>query len=158
THRNDAREILRLPLDGATLTIDRQLSAASTPAASPALTMNLDDSLTCAGDQVTVSGRLSSGAAGAAVTVALDQSQHTSGQRVVVNTTTTTNGNYSATITAPSESDGLAKSNGATSHRASWGVTVTSGNARAAKTLVVTPQNCTTLTYTGATSAQQGTD
>ena len=49
----------------------------------------------------------------------------------------------------PAESDGLSK-NGS---RANWGVVVSAGGATNAATVVVTPQNCTTLTYTGATSA-----
>ena len=70
-----------------------------------------------------------------------------------VTSTTTTNGTVPtrATIQAPSENDGLSK-NGA---RASWGVKVTAGSARAARTLVVTPKNCTTLAYTGVTGARR---
>ena len=59
-----------------------------------------------------------------------------------------------ATIQVPSENDGMSK-NGS---RANWGVLVSAGTANNVATLVVTPKNCTTLTYTGATSAPVGTN
>jgi hypothetical protein len=153
-HRNDAQEYLKLPLDGATLTIDRKLTTASTPAASTTLTETITPSLACGGADVTVEGRLSTGAAGVPVTITLDKSPLTPGLGVTVNTTTTANGNYSATIAAPGQADGLQK-NGV---RGSWGVLVTAGGVTNAATLVVTPKNCSTLTYTGATGAPQGTN
>ena len=153
TFANDAKEYLKVPLDGATLTITRNLTASSRPAPSPSLTATtITPSLTCAGDTVTVTGQLSSGAANVPVTIQLDKSSVNPGQQVTATTTTNGTGGYSATIQAPSENDGLSK-NGT---RANWGVRVTAGNARAARTLVVTPKSCTTLAYTGATSAAAG--
>lgn len=145
THRNDAQELLQLPLDGATLTIDRKLSSASTPAPGTTLTGTITPSLSCAGGEVTVAGKLSSGAVGTTITI---QRQGAA----AVTTTTTSGGNYTRTITAPAASDGMQK-NGV---RGSWGVIISGGGATTAATLVVTPQNCTILTYDGDTSAPQG--
>lgn len=144
-HRNDAQELLQLPLDGATLTLDRRLSSASTPAPGTTLTGTITPSLSCAGGEVTVAGKLSSGAVGTTITIQRQGAP-------AVTTTTTSGGNYSRTITAPAASDGMQK-NGA---RGSWGVLISGGGATTAATLVVTPQNCTTLTYDGDTSAPQG--
>jgi hypothetical protein len=152
THKNDAREVLQLPLDGAKLTVTRNLSAASTPAPGTTISETITPSLSCAGGQVTVAGRLGSFAGGVPVSIKLDKSQTNPGQSVTASTTTTAGGEYSATLTVPPESDGLAK-NGS---RANWGVLVSGGGAANAATLVVTPQSCSTLDYTGATSAQQG--
>lgn len=153
-HRNDAQELLKLPIDGGELELERKLASASVPAASTTLTNTITPSLSCAGGDVTVSGRLSSGAAGVPVSVVLDKSPATVGATVTASTTTTAGGNYSATIAAPAESDGLAK----TGARASWGVLTSAGGATAAGTLVVTGKNCSTLAYTGDTGAAQGTD
>ncbi|WP_435769747.1 Ig-like domain repeat protein [Nocardioides sp. SYSU DS0651] len=152
SHRNDAQELLQLPLDGATLTLDRRLSASSTPAPGTVLTSTVTPSLSCAGGQVTVSGRLSTGAAGVPVTVVLDKSPVTVGQSVTASTSTVGGGSFSTTLVAPAEEDGLDK----TGARASWGVVVTAAGASSASTLVVTPRNCSALTYDGATSAPQG--
>ncbi|WGY00766.1 Ig-like domain repeat protein [Nocardioides sp. QY071] len=151
-HRNDAQEYLKLPLDGATLTLDRKLSSATTPAASTTLTETITPSLTCAGADVTVAGRLSTGTAGVPVSVRLDKSPLSPGQGSTTTTTTTAGGNYAATLTAPSETDGLQKSG----VRGSWGVLVTAGGVTTVATLVVTPKNCSTLAYGGDTSAPQG--
>jgi hypothetical protein len=151
-HKNDARDYMKLPLDGATLEMDRVLSSSSTPAPANTITENMSDSLTCAGDTVTVSGSLSTAASGVGVTVSLDRSQIGAGTSTV-STTTGSNGVYSATITAPGQSDGLAK-NGS---RANWGVLVSapSGGATNVKTLVVSPKDCSTLAYTGPSSGAQ---
>ncbi|WP_408898555.1 Ig-like domain repeat protein [Nocardioides sp. R1-1] len=151
-HRNDAQEYLKLPLDGATLTLDRKLSSAATPAPATTLTGTITPSLTCAGAEIAVAGRLSTGAAGVPVTVSLDKSPLSPGQVVSTSTTTTSGGSYSATLTAPAQADGLQK----TGVRGSWGVLVTAGGVTTAATLVVTPKNCSTLAYDGATSAEQG--
>lgn len=155
THKNDARHIMVLPLDGAKLTITRNLNSANTPAPATTITATATPSLTCAGGDVTVAGKLSTGASGVVVGVRLDQSQRTPGLGVTPSTTTTTTagGNYSATLKAPSQSDGLSK-NGS---RANWGVVVDGGGASNVTTVVVTPVNCSTVEYTGATSASQGT-
>ncbi|CAM3419362.1 Ig-like domain-containing protein [Nocardioides dubius] len=150
-HRNDAREVLQLPLDGASLTLTRNLSGAVT-AGSNGLTASASDSRTCAGREITVSGQLASFAAGVPVEVVLDQSQAQPGRTVRATTQTTAGGNYAATLAVPAEGDGLQRPG----IRASWGVTATAGNARAATTVLVTPQNCTTLTYTGPNAAEQG--
>ncbi|GAA4092019.1 beta strand repeat-containing protein [Nocardioides kongjuensis] len=151
-HRNDAQEYLKLPLDGAVLTIDRKLSNATVPAPSTSLTETLTPSLTCAGADVTVAGKLGTGAAGVPVGVTLDKSPLSPGQGISVSTTTTAGGNYTATLTAPAESDGLQKGG----VRGTWGVLVTAGGVTSVSTLVVTPKNCSALTYDGATSAPQG--
>ena len=153
-HRNDAQEYLKLPLDGAVLTIDRKLSNASTPAPSTTLTETITPSLSCGGGDVTVAGKLSTGAAGVPVTITLDKSPLSPGQGVTVGATTTAGGNYSATVPAPAQADGLQKSG----VRGSWGVLVSAAGATSVATLVVTPKNCTTLTYDGDTGAPQGTN
>lgn len=152
THRNDAQELLKLPLDGGSLTLERKLASASTAAPATTLTSTITPSLSCAGGDVVVSGRLSSGAVGVPVSVSLDKSPVTPGQAVTASTTTTSGGNYTATLTAPAEEDGLAK----TGARASWGVVATAAGTSAAGTLVVTGINCSDVTYTGDTAAPQG--
>jgi hypothetical protein len=155
SYSNDVKELLQLPLDGATLTINRNLTGSSRPAISPTiLDATITPSLTCAGGSVNVTGRLSSGASGVPVQVRLDKSSINPGQQVTATTTTTAGGNYSANIQAPADSDGLNK-NGS---RANWGVKVSAGGANGATTLVVTNKNCTTLAYTGVTSAPVGTN
>jgi hypothetical protein len=151
-HKNDARNYMKLPLDGATLEIDQTLNSASTPSPANTISENMSDSLTCAGDTVTVAGTLSTAASGVPVTVTLDRSQIGAGT-TNVSTTTGTNGAYSATITAPAQSDGLDK----VGFRANWGVLVSAPSAGATnvKTLVVTPKDCSTIAYTGATSGAQ---
>jgi hypothetical protein len=150
--KNDARNYMKLPLDGATLEIDQTLSSASTPSPTNTISENMSDSLTCAGDTVTVSGALSTAASGVPVTVTLDRSQIGAGT-TDVSTTTGTNGAYSATLTAPAQSDGLDK----VGARANWGVLVSAPSAGATnvKTLVVTPKDCSTLAYTGPSSGAQ---
>jgi hypothetical protein len=151
-HKNDAKEHLQLPLDGAQLKIDRNLSAASIPAPAAPMTATITPSLTCAGGQVTVAGKLGN-ATGTPVTVTLDKSQLTPGAKITTSTTTGANGTYSTTLQAPAENDGLGK-NGS---RANWGVIAAGGGTSAAATLVVTPKDCTTLAYTGETAAPRGT-
>ncbi len=151
-HLNDARHLMQLPLDGGSLTIDRKLSGSSTPTPSPSLTTTITPSLSCAGGDVTVAGKLSSGTAGVQLQVRLDKSPVSPGSGQVVNATTTTGGNYTATLQAPADNDGLGKSGA----RGSWGVLVTGGGGTGAATLVVTGQNCSSLTYDGATAAPQG--
>lgn len=151
--KNDAKEYMRLPLGSATLTIDRNLSSSSTPTSGTSLTAVITPSLTCAGGEVTVSGKLGN-AGGVPVSVTLDKSQIVPGLKVTANTTTGANGNYQTTLTAPSESDGLSK-NGS---RANWGIYVAGGGSNAAATLVVSPKDCTTLDYIGDTTAPRATD
>ncbi len=150
--KNDARHLMVLPLDGAKLTITRNLASSSTPTPATTISETVSPSLTCAGGQVTVAGKLSSFASGVPVAIKLDKSQINPGDFVTASTTTVAGGDYSATLTVPSESDLLSK-NGS---RANWGVLVSAGGATNVATVVVTPQNCSTLTYTGDTSAQQG--
>lgn len=149
-HKNQAKEILTLPLDGAKLVITRNLSTVSLPAG-PQFTATATPSLTCAGGNVTVSGALSTGASGVPVAVKLDQSQINHGTGPSATTTTGANGNYSVTLPVPADADGLAK----TGSRANWGVEVTSTATTAvgAATVVVTPVDCSSISYTGATSA-----
>ncbi|MFL6156246.1 MAG: beta strand repeat-containing protein, partial [Marmoricola sp.] len=107
-------------------------------------------SLTCAGGTITVSGNLNTNASGVPVTVKLDQSQINHGAGPSATTTTGTNGAYSATLQVPGDSDGLAK----TGSRANWGIEVSSSATPAvgATTVVVTPVDCSSISYTGATS------
>lgn len=158
-HRNQAKEILVLPLDGGSITLTRNLQAASLPAG-PQFSATTTPSLTCAGGQITVAGNLSTGAAGVPVTVRLDKSQKNAGinpgEYVQSTTTTGTNGAYSATLQVPSESDALNRSGGPNGvARASWGIEVLSSatTATGASTVVVTPVNCSSISYTGATGA-----
>ncbi|WP_246004988.1 beta strand repeat-containing protein [Nocardioides marmorisolisilvae] len=149
-YKNQAKEILTLPLNGATLIITRNLASASTPGGAT-FSATATPSLTCAGGTITVSGALSTGAVGVPVRVQLDQSQINHGAGPVATTTTGTNGAYSVTLQTPGDSDGLAK-NGS---RANWGIEVTSSatTATGATTAVITPVDCSTISYTGATSA-----
>ncbi len=148
-HKNDAKEILVLPLDGGALTLTRNLASASMPAPATTVSATVTPSLTCAGGTVTVTGQLSTFATGTPVSVLLDQSQIAPGSGISASTATGPSGSYSTTLVVPSQSDGLGK-NGS---RANWGVVVSAGGATGAATVVVTPQNCSTLTYTGVTSA-----
>ncbi|MEV5001176.1 Ig-like domain-containing protein [Nocardioides sp. LML1-1-1.1] len=153
THRNGARLLLEIPLDGGSLTLDQKLSSASTPAPATTLTSTVTPSLTCAGGDITVTGRLSTGAAGVPVTVALDRSPVSAGATASATTTTTAGGSYSATLQAPGEADGYQR-NGV---RGSWGIVTTAGGASSTSTVLVTPKNCSAITYTGAAGAAQGT-
>ncbi|MCW2755331.1 MAG: hypothetical protein JWQ32_2742, partial [Marmoricola sp.] len=151
TYKNDAKEILVLPLSGAQLTLNRALSSASTPAG-PQFSATTTPSLTCAGGTITVAGNLNTGTSGVPVTVHLDESQIDPGQAgISASTTTGTNGAYSVTIATPGASDGLLK----VGSRANWGIEVTSAATTAvgASTVVVTPTDCSSIAYTGATSA-----
>lgn len=151
-HRNAARLLLEIPLDGGSLTLDQKLSGSSTPTPSTTLTSTITPSLTCAGGDITITGKLSSGAAGVPVTVALDKSPATAGASSTTTTTTTAGGNYTATLQAPAESDGYQR----TGIRGSWGVVTSAGGASVASTVLVTPKNCSSLAYTGDAGAPQG--
>lgn len=152
-HRNAARLLMQIPLDGGSLTLDQKLSSASTPAPSTTLTSTITPSLTCAGGDITIAGKLSTGAAGVPVTIALDKSPVTAGASSATTATTTSGGNYTATLRAPSESDGYQR----TGIRGSWGVAVTAGGASSTSTVLVTPKNCSAISYTGDAGAPQGT-
>lgn len=153
THKNGARLLLEIPLDGGSLTLDQKLSSASTPAPGTTLTSTITPSLTCAGGDLAISGRLSTGAAGVPVTVALDRSPVSPGASASTTTTTTAGGNYTATLQAPAEADGYQR----TGVRGSWGVVTTAGGATSTSTVLVTPRNCSSIAYTGAAGAAQGT-
>jgi hypothetical protein len=151
TYKNDAEETLALPLGTAQLTIQRNLSSATFPA-SAQFSSTATPSLSCAGGTTTVSGALSSGASGVPVTVKVDEGAINAGQGPSATTTTGANGGYSVAVAVPADHDGLGK-NGS---RANWGVLVTSpsiANAVGATSLVVTNTDCSTIAYTGATSA-----
>lgn len=154
THRSAARLLLQIPLDGGSLTLDQKLASASTPAPATSLTSTTTPSLSCAGGDVTVTGRLSTGAAGVPVTVALDRSPVTPGASTTTTATTTAGGNYTATLQAPAASDGYQRSG----IRGSWGIVATAAGATSVSTVVVTPKNCSDIDYTGAVDAPQGTD
>ena len=151
--KNDVKEHMVLPLDGATLTIDRNLSSSSTPTPGATMTATATPSLTCAGGEVTVAGTVGN-TSGTAVSVYLDKSPISPGSKITANTTTGANGHYETTLTAPTQSDGLSK-NGS---RGNWGIYVSGGGATEATTLVVTPKDCTALEYTGVTTAPRGTN
>lgn len=152
-HRNAARLLLEIPLDGGSLTLDQKLSSASNPAPATTLTSTITPSLTCAGGDITIAGKLGTGAAGVPVTIALDKSPVTAGASSTTTATTTPGGNYTATLQAPSESDGYQR----TGIRGSWGVVVTAGGASTTSTVLVTPRNCSAISYTGDAGAPQGT-
>jgi hypothetical protein len=140
--------------DGTQLTLDRSLTAASIGSTASTISESLSSNLTCAGAPITVSGTLSSGAANAPVTVFLDESPVVAGQAITVNTLTGAGGTYSAVINAPAIPDGANKDQA----RGSWGIVARSGTTSTvnAATLVVTPQDCGALAYTGSTTAQLG--
>jgi hypothetical protein len=130
------------------------LTSSSTPA--PAL--NVSESingttagLACGGQALTVTGALSSGASGVPVTVSVDESTIVPNQKVNA-TVNSTGGAYSVNITAPNLADGLNKPgvNG------TFGVEVSGGSANTVEALEVSPQDCTTTTYNGATSGPVG--
>lgn len=153
TNSNLAQEHLRLPLNGATLTMDRYLSSASVVSSGVSLSETVTPSLSCAGGQITVSGRLSNGATGVPISVLLDESAASAGTGITATTTTTANGNYSVALSTPAASDGAGK-NGS---RANWGVVVDASSvpASAVATSVVTTVDCTTISNSGATSGPQ---
>lgn len=153
-HRNVVKEHLQLPMGSATLVLDRTLTSAALAAPANSVTETITPSLSCAGNTVTVAGTLSTNASGVPVSVTLDESAAAVGAGQTVTTTTGTNGAYTATLSAPADSDGLAK-NGS---RGNWGVLVSAPSAAPTNvaTLVVTPQDCSSIAYTGATSAPQG--
>lgn len=152
-HANLAQEHLRLPLNGATLTMDRYLSNASLSSSGAGLSETVTPSLSCAGGPITVSGRLSTGAAGVPISVLLDESAANAGTGLTATTSTTANGNYSISLNTPAASDGAGK-NGS---RANWGVVVDASSvpASAVATSVVTTVDCTALSNSGATSGPQ---
>lgn len=149
-YKNQVKEYMKIPMDDATLTINRNLTSASL-AGGNTLSATATPSYTCAGNTVTVTGNLSTNAAGVAVTARLDQSQINPGQGTSASTTTGANGAYSVTLPVPAQADGLARG-GSQPSRANWGVLVTAPSASAvgATTVVVTPKNCSTISYTGA--------
>ena len=152
-HKNQVREILVLPLDGGSVTLTRNMSNASIPSG-PQFSSTTTPSLTCAGGPVTVSGNLSTGQAGVPVTVRLDQSQRTPGTGITATGTTGTNGAYSVVLNTPTVAQGISDNLGKNGSRANWGITTTSpaNSAVGASTVVITPTNCSSISYTGATS------
>ncbi len=139
------------------ISLTETLTTASTPTPSSALTESitgLTNGLACGGQTLTVSGALSTGVPNVGLTVGVDESTITPDQIVSQMTTTGAGGTYNATITAPALADGLSKPgvNG------TFGVEVTSSTgASQVIALEVSPQDCTTTSYTGSTSAQVGT-
>ena len=152
-HRNAARLLLEIPLDGGSLTLDQKLASSSTPAPATTLTSTITPSLTCAGGDITIAGKIGTGATGVPITIALDKSPVTPGAAATTTATTTAGGNYTATLQAPAESDGYQR----TGIRGSWGVVVTGGGAASTSTVLVTPKNCSAISYTGDAGAPQGT-
>jgi hypothetical protein len=156
TYKNQAKEILVLPLSGGSITLTRNLRSASIPAGTQ-FSATATPSLTCAGGSINVAGQLSSGQAGVPVTVKLDQSQIVAGQGITATTTTGANGNYSVNLNTPTVaqgvSDGLGKNGPQGATRANWGITIGGGGANGATSVAITPVNCSTIAYTGATSS-----
>ncbi|HEX3794494.1 MAG TPA: Ig-like domain repeat protein [Acidimicrobiales bacterium] len=133
------------------------LTSSSTPAPSAASTVSetingTTNGLACGGQALTVTGALGSGGTGVPVTVAVDESTIVPGQSVKSVVNSTGGGAYTATITAPNTPDGLNKP----SVNGSFGVTVSSGSSTNVQTLEVSPQDCTTISYNGATSGPVG--
>ncbi len=143
---------LQLDMTRSDVELTQDLAGANTPVPSTGISEQLAPTLSCAGGPVQVSGTLQSGLSGQDVTVTTDEEPFRPGDLVTTTTTTGSGGAYSATITAPVVSDGLDKPG----VRGAWAVLVTSGSARSAATVEVTPQDCTSVTYTGATSAPEG--
>jgi hypothetical protein len=133
-----------------TMTLDSSLSSSLLPAPAPTnqISAAVAPDLQCAGGTVTVSGVHGAHQSGLPVQVQLDQD----GAFTTVSTTTGAGGAYSANLTAPLQSDGLARPD----TRAAWGIVVTSGSIRQAATMEVRPEDCSALTYTGAVTAPQG--
>lgn len=152
THKNQVKEILVLPLDGGSITLTRNMRSASIPSGTQ-FSATATPSLTCAGGQIAVAGNLSTGQAGVPVTVRLDQSQLTPGTGITGTGTTGANGAYSVTLTTPGVTQGISDNMGKNGSRANWGITVAGGGATGATTVVITPTNCSTIAYTGVTSA-----
>jgi len=149
-YKNDAKETLLIPLGSAQLTLNRSLTSASMPTPATTISETVTPSLSCAGGTSVVSGTLSSHAAGQPVSVTIDK---LGAGTVTANGSTDATGNYSIPVTVPADNDGFGK-NGS---RANWGVVVKSGSAMNVATQVVTAQDCSTLAYTGTTSAPTGT-
>jgi Big-like domain-containing protein len=138
--------------DGSQLILDTHLASVNIATPAVSATETISPSLACGGQQVTVSGALSTGQSGQPVSVSLDQSILVPGQAVTAATTTGAGGNYSTTLTAPLQADGLSKPD----TRGAWGIVVSVAGAKQAATLEVRPEDCSSLAYTGPTSAAQG--
>jgi hypothetical protein len=156
THKNNAKTHLKMvqrddtnAVTG-TLSLDSTLSSVATPAPAPTnqVSETLTPDLQCGGGTVVVAGVHGAHQAGLPIQVQLDQN----GSFTTVNTTTGSGGSYSVNLTAPLASDGLARPDS----RAAWGVIVTSGSIRQVATMEVRPEDCSSLSYTGAVSAPQG--
>ncbi|HEY1653453.1 MAG TPA: Ig-like domain-containing protein [Acidimicrobiales bacterium] len=143
---------LNLDMTSSGIDITQTLSSHNTPTPASSLSESLSAPTSCAGGPITVSGALSPQNSGVNVTVTTDLEPASPGDLTSTSTTTGSGGAYSATITAPSASDNLQKSG----IRGSYAILVSAGSAKSAATLEVTTQDCTTTTYTGATSAPQG--
>ncbi len=156
-YKNDVKETLVLPLDTASLTLNRQLTSANTSSGN-LISASTSPSYTCAGGNVTVSGTVPGVGGGQTVTARLDESQVTPGAGTSVSTSTTSGGNFSVSVPTTGHSDNLSRT-GSQPSRANWGILVTGPNGTVgATTVVVTPKDCTTLSYTGAvTGPQTGT-
>jgi hypothetical protein len=154
TYDNLAEQDVLSNSGGTVESLDRNLVSVSMTPPAKTVTEAFTPNLSCAGGPVIVSGALSTGQSNQPVTVTLDESQVTPGQVVTASATTGSNGAYTATLTAPTLADGLAKAGA----RGAWGVSVSTGGAFQVATLEVLPQDCDALTYTGTTSAPQGSN
>ncbi|MGO4258408.1 beta strand repeat-containing protein [Marmoricola sp. RAF53] len=153
TYKNQVKETLVLPLDGAAMTLSRTMTSASIGGGTP-ITATATPSYSCGGGAVTVSGNLTSGAAGQTITGRVDSSQASVGSGNSATAVTGANGAFTMTLTAPGVSDGLDRA-GAQPSRGNYGILLTGGGGIGATTVVVSPKDCTRLTYTGAVSGPQ---
>jgi hypothetical protein len=137
------------------ISLTATLTAASTPAPSVTLSESIGgttNGLACGGESIPVTGTLSSGASGVPVTLGVDESTITPDHIITTTATTGTGGVYSGHVIAPNVPDGLNKPgvNG------TFAVGVATSTAYNAQVLEVSPQDCTTTTEGGATSADAG--
>ena len=151
-HKNQVKEILVLPLDGGSITLTRNMRAASIAGAAPQFSATTTPSLTCAGGNVTVTGNLSTGAAGRpGHGPARPVARSTPGQDV----TATDHHRHQRRLQPPTLTvPGVQRRPRPRTARAPTGASPSrpASAAVGATTVVVTPRTARTLTYTGATS------
>lgn len=152
--KNQAREVLVMPIDGGKVTLTRVLTAASIAGGTPITVSSTTPSYTCAGDTVTIVGTATSGQAGQTITGRVDTSQASPGTGQTYSAITGANGAFTMDVIAPSANDGLNRG-GSQPSRGNYGVMLTGAGGIGATTIVVTHKNCSSIAYTGAVAGPQ---
>ncbi|MGO4255186.1 Ig-like domain repeat protein [Marmoricola sp. RAF53] len=149
---NEAKFIWRQPLnEGPVYTRTSTLTSAVLPSGNA---ISAPAVYSCA-NNVALSGTVAGAGAGVTVTARLDQSQIAAGQGATATATTGAGGSFSVSLPTGVASDNLNKT-GAQPARASWGVFLSTPGAIGATTVVVAPNTCSSIAYTGATAGDSG--